>query len=458
MSEDETPQRLVLAADRAADSEQRLKLAVAAAGISVWELDLASQRIDHAPDLNRLYGFAPGEKPRLADFQARFAPGERERIDREVAAVAARGGRLIQTEFRIAPPDGPDKWLLMRAQLLPGGTRGRIVGVLMDVTDRRLAEERFREMADNAPVMIWVTDENDQCTFMSRSWYRFTGQTPGGALGRGWLDCVHPNDRASADHASSQATRDRDTFEAEYRLRHNDGSWRWVLDSATPRIGGGEFLGHIGSVIDITERKLDDERRKMLIRELHHRIKNNLAIVQALVSQSLKGLAGGEEAVAKLIGRLRALADAHEAVARDDWQSASLTSVVEQALAPFHGEGRDSVDIEGPDLTIAARPAVALALGLHELATNASKYGALAVDGGRASLTWRVDPLRQSLVMLWQEQGGPSVRAPAQKGFGSRLIERWVSADLSAAVAIEFLPQGVRCRIEAPLNAIRPAF
>ena len=120
MSEDETPQRLVLAADRAADSEQRLKLAVAAAGISVWELDLASQRIDHAPDLNRLYGFAPGEKLRLADFQARFAPGERERIDREVAAVAARGGRLIQTEFRIAPPDGPDKWLLMRAQLLPG--------------------------------------------------------------------------------------------------------------------------------------------------------------------------------------------------------------------------------------------------------------------------------------------------------------------------------------------------
>ncbi len=371
--------------------------------------------------------------------------------------MAARGGRLIQTEFRIAPPGGPDKWLLMRAQLLPGGVRGRIVGVLMDVTDRRLAEERFREMADNAPVMIWVTDENDQCTFMSRSWYRFTGQTPGGALGRGWLDCVHPSDRAAADHASSQATHDRQTFEAEYRLRHNDGSWRWVLDSATPRIGGGAFLGHIGSVIDITERKLDDERRKLLIRELHHRIKNNLAIVQALVSQSLKGLAGGEEAVAKLIGRLRALADAHEAVARDDWQSASLTSVVEQALAPFRGEGRDHIAIEGPDLTIAARPAVALALGLHELATNASKYGALAVDGGRASLTWRVDPLRQTLVMLWQEQGGPPVRAPAQKGFGSRLIERWVSADLAAAVAIEFLPQGVRCRIEAPLNAIRPA-
>ncbi len=446
-----------LAENRIAESEARLKLAVAAADIAVWELDLRTETFAPSPDLNRLCGFAADARPTLDDLRARFAPGERERVERLAASVRARGERQIETEFRLIWPDGTEKWLLMRAQFAPGAEDQRVIGVLMDITDRKQAEERFREMADNAPVMIWVTDLADQCTFMSRSWYRFTGQAPGGALGRGWLACLHPDDRAAADRASRLSTREQRAFEAEYRLQHSDGGWRWVIDTATPWLGkSGEFLGHIGSIIDITERKLDEQRRKLLIRELHHRIKNNLAIVQALVAQSLKGLEGDKEAVAKLIGRLRALADAHEAVARDDWQSASLTSVIEQALLPFGSEAHHAIATDGPDLVIAARPAVALALGLHELATNAAKYGALSVEAGSVDLTWRILADADRLEILWQEKGGPAVAAPLQKGFGSRLIERWVSADLAADVAVEFLPDGVRCHILAPLAAIKP--
>ena len=240
-------------------------------------------------------------------------------------------------------------------------------------------------------------------------------------------------------------------------MQHSDGGWRWVIDTATPWLGkSGEFLGHIGSIIDITERKLDEQRRKLLIRELHHRIKNNLAIVQALVAQSLKGLEGGKEAVAKLIGRLRALADAHEAVARDDWQSASLTSVIEQALLPFGSEritpsppmAQTWSSLRGRRLRWRSG-----CTNSPPMPPNTGRFRSRPAPSISPGASWRT---RDRLEILWQEKGGPAVAAPLQKGFGSRLIERWVSADLAADVAVEFLPDGVRCHILAPLAAIKP--
>jgi PAS domain S-box-containing protein len=132
----------------------------------------------------------------------------------------------------------------------------------------REGEERFRNMADNAPVMMWVTDETGNCTYLNRRWYKFTGQTPETGLGFGWLDATHPDDRERTHDIFIDANRRHEVFRAEYRLRRHDGEYRWAIDAAVPRVGpGGEFMGYIGSVIDITERKLVEEEREALLEQ-----------------------------------------------------------------------------------------------------------------------------------------------------------------------------------------------
>jgi two-component sensor histidine kinase len=230
-----------------------------------------------------------------------------------------------------------------------------------------------------------------------------------------------------------------------------------VLDTAEPRHdASGVFLGHIGSVVDITDRKLEEERRNLLVGELNHRIRNNLALVQSLVVQTLKGSDEAEAAGATISARLRALADAHDTLTRGDWQRAALRQLVERAVAPFHGEGSPRFDLKGPDLAVSARTAVALSLSLHELATNAAKYGALSNATGRVAIAWSTAREGDRFILEWREHGGPAITPPERAGFGSRLIERSVRGELSATVETDYAPEGLTCTIRAPLSAIVP--
>ena len=151
----------------------------------------------------------------------------------------------------------------------------------------RESEARFRNMADNAPVMIWVTDVEGQCTYLNHQWYEFTGTQPEQGLGRGWLDCVHPEDLAATASAFQSAYAERTACRLEYRLRRADGEYRWAIDTAAPRFSGGEFLGHIGSVVDVTELKhieaqlRDADRRKdEFLATLAHELRNPLAPIR----------------------------------------------------------------------------------------------------------------------------------------------------------------------------------
>ncbi|HTV67045.1 MAG TPA: PAS domain S-box protein [Rhizobiaceae bacterium] len=447
------------AADALAASEARLRLAVEASGMAVWEVDLATETVTHSPELNRLCGFPPDARPTLEEFRARYAPGEQERIRQEGQEVLARGETMMQTEFRQIWPDGSEHWLLMRAQIAPGsgGTGQRVIGVLFDVTERKRAEEVFREMADNAPVMVWVTDPDDNCTFMSRSWYEFTGQAPGDALGRGWLNCVHPEDFETTEKASRISVEERTPFRAEYRLRRHDGEWRWVLDVAAPRYDkAGRFLGHIGSVIDITERYRDEERRSLLVSELNHRLKNSLAIVQTIASQTFRGIEEASGAVSAFAGRLRALADANEIGLKDNAATVSLGEVVLRITAPYREGVSNPFDICGDDILMSSRIAVAVGMALHELSTNAVKYGSLSVPSGRVAVEWRqADKNRVEIV--WTESGGPEVAKPERLGFGSRLIERGVLMGVRGKAEIAYEPAGLVCRMEVPISEAAPA-
>jgi len=200
------------------------------------------------------------------------------------------------------------------------------------------------------------------------------------------------------------------------------------------------------------ERARAEQHQHLLINELNHRVKNNLASVQAIAFQTLRGDVPLAEARARFEARLAALSNAHNLLTEENWGGASLERVVRDAIEHLGGEsGR--FDVEGEPLRLAPRAALAMAMALHELGTNAAKYGALTAESGRVAISWRLDGER--LLLEWRESGGPPVQPPTRRGFGSRLIERGLEADLGGSAALRFEPDGLLCRIDASLAAIR---
>ena len=211
----------------------------------------------------------------------------------------------------------------------------------------------------------------------------------------------------------------------------------------------GEQVGRV------LERKRTEEHQRLLLNELNHRVKNTLAVIQSIASQTFRGEAAAPEARRAFESRLTALAGAHDLLTGRNWEAALLSEVVERA-----GNGCGAVPgrlrAEGEDVEIPPRTAVSIAMALHELCTNAVKYGALSNDAGMVTVRWSISggPGERRLRLTWIESGGPPVAPPARRGFGSRMIERGLASELGGTVALEFLPEGVRCVVDAPLPAV----
>ena len=199
------------------------------------------------------------------------------------------------------------------------------------------------------------------------------------------------------------------------------------------------------------ERAQAEQRQRLLINELNHRVKNTLATVQAIAFQTLKGDVSLAEARARFEARLMALSRAHSLLTAQNWEGASLARVVADSTEYLGGE-QDRFRISGDEVRLAPRAALALALAFHELSTNAAKYGALAQEGGSVTIGWTIDD--GMLRIRWKESGGPAVAEPAERGFGSRLIERGLAGDLGGSASLTFEPDGLSCTIEAPLSAV----
>jgi two-component sensor histidine kinase len=215
----------------------------------------------------------------------------------------------------------------------------------------------------------------------------------------------------------------------------------------------GRAVRSRGVVLDVSERKRWEERQQLLIHELNHRVKNTLATVQSIANQSLRNAATPDQARGDIEGRLIALSRAHDVLTREGWEGAALREIVGQAIEPFRGRGEGRFAVEGADLRLAPRSALALAMALQELATNAVKYGSLSNETGQVAITWQVDGPSGLLRFVWTESGGPPVRAPSRRGFGSRLIERSLASDLGGRADLQFHPGGVVCSIEAPVQS-----
>lgn len=236
--------------------------------------------------------------------------------------------------------------------------------------------------------------------------------------------------------------------------RHKDGSLIDISLTISPlRNAQGKIVGASKIARDIGGRRQADEHKTLLMHELNHRVKNTLATVQALAMQSFRDGAQVAEARDHFAGRLRALARAHDVLTNESWQGAWVRDVVVQSLAPF-GLSEERLQIGGPRVRLSPRQLLALSMALHELATNAAKYGSLSVERGSLEVLWRVvsEGGAGELYLTWTERNGPLVVEPTPRGFGSRLITQSLASELAGTVRLEFRPTGVVCRIEAPIG------
>jgi two-component sensor histidine kinase len=200
----------------------------------------------------------------------------------------------------------------------------------------------------------------------------------------------------------------------------------------------------------VTELKQQQRRQQLLIHELNHRVKNTLATVQSIAAQSLRGRCNAD-ATEDFVSRLGALAGGHDLLSQENWTGASLRAVVTRALTPHRGADDERWTVGGPHVWLPARQALAMTLALHELSTNAAKYGALKSDSGHVDVAWELLDEGRAFRLTWRESGGPAVRPPKRKGFGSRLLERGLSQDLDGSMELDYRPDGIVCTVEAPV-------
>jgi PAS domain S-box-containing protein len=257
---------------------------------------------------------------------------------------------------------------------------------------------------------------------------------------------VHPDDRARRNEALRVALEETGDYQVDYRILTPDGRERWlaVQGQVFHRADGTPLL-LVGVSQDVTDRKRAEEHRALLANELSHRVKNMLAMLQSIVSQTLRNATSLQEAGDTLSARIQSMDAANDLLVSEQWESAELGDLIDRALAPFRSDEADRFRVTGPGVRVPPRIAVGLALALHELATNAAKYGALSVGGGHVEITWSVvDGFKPDrLHFCWREVGGPAVTKPTRTGFGSKLIERVLAREIDGTVDLDYRTEGV---------------
>jgi PAS domain S-box-containing protein len=346
-----------------------------------------------------------------------------------------------------------------------------------DWTERRRIEEELREsearlssLADNVPAcMVYQLSDaaefqNRRLIYLSKTCERLTGVPAEEVQANPALlyNLVLPEYRERMLAMELEAYKARKSFDMEIEMWHaRTGEIRWHRLVVTPRLlSNGSYIWDALQV-DITDHKRAEEHLRLMINELNHRVKNTLATVQSLAAQSfhqlgLRGAGDLDSARSAFEARLFALARGHDVLTRENWESASLADVIDQACAPYrnHPGEVSRIEAEGPDLRVTPSMVLSLSMALHELCTNALKYGSLGASGGGIRISWSVAAASTGprLNMRWEEHGGPPVTLPTRTGFGSRLIQYGLARELNGTVRLVYDPGGVVCTIDVPLS------
>lgn len=373
------------------------------------------------------------------------------------APLKASGGSVIGSLCVIDVK--PREWTADDERLLAD-----VAAIVEDQIGLASSERRWREILNTMPQMVWSTLPDGFHDFYNDRWYEFTGVPHGSTDGEGWNGMFHPDDQERAWARWRQSLSTGTPYEIEYRLRHRSGAYRWALGRALPvRDDRGAIERWFGTCTDIddikrTESELKEsaEARDLMARELSHRIQNIFAVVGSLVATSARRDPSFHDFGETVRSRIRALARAHQYVKPGgfDDPDRTLRGLFATLLKPYEElDGAHTISISGDDVAIGARTATALALALHELATNAVKYGALSADGGLLSLDCEANG--DTFKINWRERGGPPIAGePSRAGFGSELLVSSAVTQLGARLEKHWAPEGLTVEITLPAKAM----
>lgn len=438
------------------ESEERLRaiFAQSAAGIALGELS------GHLISVNDRYCEIVGRSreevigTRMQDITFSDDLPENERLFKRLAET----GESFEFEKRYVCGDGSLVWVSNSVSAIRDA-RSRIsqaVAISIDISERRLAqiaEKHLASMIASSNDAILGIDLDMTITSWNAAAEKLYGYSVSEAVGTSVLMLV-PEDRKEEEPTILRQIRAGRIVEPYETVRlRRDGRPVEVLLSVSPiHDASGRVIGASKLAHDITVRKEAERLQAVLVNEMHHRVKNSLATAIAIARQTIGRDKSNRDDVEAFTSRIGSLSRAQDLLVQGDWQKADLRAVVTQAISPYLAE---AFDISGPPVPLPPKAAISLSLALHELATNAAKYGALSVPDGRISISWQYDPSVSSLLGLtWKEAGGPDVVEPTRKGFGTTLVERLLAAELKGEARLTYDRGGVMCVVEADISQL----
>ncbi|WP_342641834.1 sensor histidine kinase [Rhodoligotrophos ferricapiens] len=442
--------------------DELFELAIDSAGdFAIFTIDPTGVTTSWNTGAQRLFGYTEEEiLGRMADVI--FTPEDlRAGAADEERAQALAQGRAFDERWHVRK-DGSRFWASGLLMPLKDRSRG-FVKITRDRTEQheignqlRETEERFRLLATNIPQLVFRGQPDGERHWASPQWVEFTGISSEDSSGLAWLEAVHPDDREGALQAWQHAKQNGE-YVHEHRVRRSDGEYRWHQTRARP-ILSGEWVGTMTDVHDLRDLQ---NRQQVLIAELQHRTRNLLAVVMSIANHTMRLSPSLDAFRTEFESRLLALSRVQGLLAQGDRNEADVRAIVLAELAAHLHEGRapEKVHVDGPSANLTAGAAQTMGLALHELATNAIKYGALAQSAGKLSVSWTIkeEQVRAWIVLEWRESNVrmPDDGAPRRRGYGTELIERALRYQLNAETRLDFGPDGVRCVILLPLETSR---
>jgi PAS domain S-box-containing protein len=432
---------------------------VASSADAIESVSLDGEILTWNEAAEKLYGYtvaeATGQRLDLI-----VPPERRGEIQRTLDKV--RAGENLWFETRRRRKDGSVVEVAVDAAPIRAAD-GVVIGVSKvthDISERRRAEatlqereEQFRTLANSVPQLVWMANSDGWIVWYNDRWYEYTGTTPEQMEGDGWHRVHDPAVLPEILERWRESVRTEKPFDMTFPLRGADGTFRPFLTRVVPlRDSHGRVARWVGTNTDITAQVEHEKHLNFVMRELSHRSKNLLAVVQAMARQTMQHSGSFEDFEGRFMGRLHGLARSHDVLVREHWTGATIGDLVTAQLNPFVREDGASVDMSGETLVLKPDAVQNLGFALFELGTNAVKYGALAAPAGKITIRWQlvVEDGRKFVRFVWQESGGPPVSRPQRKGFGAMVIERFVAVTFGGRVESEFRPEGFCWTLEIP--------
>lgn len=450
--------------------EAGLQEALTAGAVMAFEWDVSTDLLRRSHNSAQILGCDPQQIPTATSYLARVHPHDRERYSALVRGLN-RNNSGFSITYRFTRADGRELWLeeTSSAEFDAAGQLARIKGLALDITGRKQAEgqqnvliaelrdseNRMRAIVNTVADGIITIDEKGIVENLNPAAGRIFGYGPEEVVGRNIKMLMAEPYRSEHDgYLTNYLTTGQASIiglGGEVAGQRKDGSiFPIELAISEMTVTGRRMF--TGVVRDISERKRAEERQRLLVAELDHRVKNVLVRVAAIVTETYEGSSSTDHFIKAIGGRIQSMGSAHALLSRAHWHGVGVADLIRDQLAPY--ATKTNVTIQGPDVVLAAATTQALAMVVHELATNAVKFGALSRPGGRVAVGWEAPSGGEgaaSLTVEWRETGGPRVSKPTQSGFGTSLIGELISHELGGTVDLAFDPDGLCCRMRLPL-------